>query len=221
MEIETGVEKELSTCGISFESEDGQCFTCGDVENFFIQETQPAQTKDYFWASLVNNLNKNSGLTIEGLEEGKEYVVAMQYQEGLKRSACYSVTPSKSISLTEANGESEAVEGDPRCFIATAAYGDPLAQELNVLRWFRDHVLMKTDVGKFLVETYYQMSPPVAEYISNSSVLKASVKISLWPLVSFIKVLKWISSWNYGWLWAAIIFMISLYFKTLRKSISY
>jgi len=55
------------------------------------------------------------------------------------------------------------------CFIATAAYGTSTATQVNVLRAFRDDVLLKSTVGSRLVDLYYQISPPIAEFISENS----------------------------------------------------
>jgi len=62
------------------------------------------------------------------------------------------------------------------CFIATAAYGTPTAEQLDVLREFRDSVLLESTVGSRLVDLYYQMSPPVADFISENSFVRTLVR---------------------------------------------
>jgi len=62
------------------------------------------------------------------------------------------------------------------CFIATAAYGTSTAAELDVLRAFRDEVLLESTLGSQLVEWYYQTSPPVADFISEHDVLRTLVR---------------------------------------------
>jgi len=62
------------------------------------------------------------------------------------------------------------------CFIATAAYGTPTAEQIDVLREFRDVVLLESTAGSQFVALYYQLSPPVADFISGSSFLRTLVR---------------------------------------------
>jgi len=70
------------------------------------------------------------------------------------------------------------------CFIATAAYGTPMAEEIGILREFRDEYLLTNPVGKALVEFYYKVSPPIAEFITEHPRLKPIVKAGLVPAVA-------------------------------------
>ncbi len=71
-----------------------------------------------------------------------------------------------------------------RCFIATAAYGTPMAEEIEILRDFRDEYLLTSPVGKALVEFYYRVSPPIAEFITEHPSLKPIVRAGLLPAVA-------------------------------------
>jgi len=62
------------------------------------------------------------------------------------------------------------------CFIATAAYGTHTAKQIDVLREFRDIVLLESTTGSQFVALYYQLSPPVADFISESSFLRTLVR---------------------------------------------
>jgi len=63
-----------------------------------------------------------------------------------------------------------------QCFIATAAYGTPIAKELDVLRAFRDEVLLENALSSGLVALYYDVSPPLAEFIAEHEAVKALVR---------------------------------------------
>ena len=73
------------------------------------------------------------------------------------------------------------------CFIATAAYGTPLAKEVQVLRRFRDNVLLQSSIGRSFVDWYYAVSPAVANRIEGSEVQKSVVRAILTPLIAIIE----------------------------------
>jgi uncharacterized repeat protein (TIGR02543 family) len=62
------------------------------------------------------------------------------------------------------------------CFIATAAYGSATAEQIDVLREFRDGVLLESAAGSQLVDLYYRLSPSVADFISGNSLLRTLVR---------------------------------------------
>lgn len=71
------------------------------------------------------------------------------------------------------------------CFIATAAYGSPLAQQLNVLRQFRDDCLPKT-----LTSIYYHVSPPFAQLLQKHLRTRIAVRHFIDFIISVLKRLK-------------------------------
>jgi len=75
------------------------------------------------------------------------------------------------------------IKSSDNCFIATAAYGTPLASEVRHLRAFRDRYLMSSRPGHAFVAAYYRVSPPVARFIRESETLRAIVRSTLTPLV--------------------------------------
>jgi hypothetical protein len=62
------------------------------------------------------------------------------------------------------------------CFIATAAFASSDAEEVVILRRFRDEHLIGSRVGDWFVKAYYRVSPPIAEAIAESPMLRAMVR---------------------------------------------
>ena len=73
------------------------------------------------------------------------------------------------------------------CFIATAAYGNPMSMELDVLRHWRDRTLKNTSIGSRLVGLYYSTSPPLAHIISRSETMRKYVRGTLLPIVNVLR----------------------------------
>ena len=75
------------------------------------------------------------------------------------------------------------------CFIATAAYGTETASQLDILRDFRDQVLLNNALGARFVEAYYRLSPPVANFIAKNDFLRAVVREAF--INPVVNLLKW------------------------------
>ena len=91
------------------------------------------------------------------------------------------------------------VTGQPQrmgCFIATAAYGTDTAKEIDILREFRDAILLPNSLGAKFVSFYYKTSPPIANFISQHEVLRTAVR------VGFVDPIVEILNWTHD-LWSA------------------
>jgi glucose/arabinose dehydrogenase len=73
--------------------------------------------------------------------------------------------------------------GGGSCFIATAAFGSPLAQDVQALRNFRDRYLATNVPGRVFIALYYRLSPPVADLISQHHALRAATRLILRPAI--------------------------------------
>ena len=74
---------------------------------------------------------------------------------------------------------------DSPCFIATAAYGSPHGNYIDLLRAFRDEYLMAHPIGKRWVALYYRYSPPMAGFIADHPKMRKGVRLILLPFVAF------------------------------------
>ena len=81
------------------------------------------------------------------------------------------------------------------CFVATAVYGTDTGEEINILREFRDVVLLTSRLGAEFVSLYYEVSPSIAEVIWQHDFLRTAVR------VGFIDPVVAILDWSYA-LWS-------------------
>lgn len=75
------------------------------------------------------------------------------------------------------------------CFIATAAYGTETASQLDILRDFRDQVLLDNALGSRFVAGYYRVSPVVADFIAQDDFLRAVLRETL--INPVVNLLQW------------------------------
>jgi len=74
------------------------------------------------------------------------------------------------------------------CFIATAVYGSASAQEVILLRTFRDEILTRSKTGRQFTKFYYRLSPSIANLIASRHVLKTTIrKLVLEPTIWLLK----------------------------------
>lgn len=87
-----------------------------------------------------------------------------------------------------AAGGHHSGHGGP-CFIATAAYGTPMAADIDTLRAFRDTYLLHSSAGTAFVDTYYRISPAIASIVAKSPVLAAGIRLILLPVIFAAKLI--------------------------------
>ena len=140
------------------------CFACKDVKCQIPGSPWPvtdwvSKELDGTYAALVTGLDPKTTY---------EFKAQLKYDDNgtviIEGATLYFTTDKSSLPPSEG------------CFIATAAYGTPTAEQIDVLREFRDVVLLESTVGSQFVALYYQLSPPVADFISGSSVLRTLVR---------------------------------------------
>jgi hypothetical protein len=73
------------------------------------------------------------------------------------------------------------------CFVATAAYGTPMADEIGALRRFRDRHLLPNPVGAALVEAYYAIGPDLASLVAADEDRRAAARTLLSPIVALAR----------------------------------
>jgi len=96
-------------------------------------------------------------------------------------------------SAKEANDEKPKDKSS--CFVATAAYGTPMAEDIDVLRTYRDDVLADSPHGQAFIDWYYQNGPVAADFIANRPILRFGVReLVLRPMVGALRLTE--GSWK-------------------------
>jgi hypothetical protein len=164
------------------------------------------------------------GVTFTDLKPDTNYIAFMQYERGIKRSACTTGTPILDVTLSDRNGEGTAGKGNPSCFVASVAFGSRIHPYIGHLRWLRDAYLLKFDFGKQFVSWYYKNGEQLAKKVSQSVLLTLVVKMILLPIIGAAFVLRVLGPQNMAlgivflfsawWLIRRLIQDRSLYLKT-------
>lgn len=137
------------------------------------------------------------------LPQGKSMTIKVTFSPGQvagTQTATLAITSdadisSSNISLTgtgqntssSGTGNAGTGGGGGGCFIATAAYGSYLDPHVEVLRKFRDTNLITNAPGRAFVKVYYQLSPPIADFIKEHEALKTATRFVLTPVVYGVK----------------------------------
>jgi len=117
--------------------------------------------------------------TLPGLLPGTTYFVGIRAFDDCRNRSELTV-----LELVTPGRESGEVDA---CFIATAAYGSPLAADVQMLRHVRDGLLRKTVLGELAVEAYYTFGPAAAGVIRESELLRATARELLEPIVRYAR----------------------------------
>jgi hypothetical protein len=117
-----------------------------------------------------------------GLVAQTEYFVAVRAVD-----ACNGAGP---IGVQEVQTPAREFTTVSPCFVATAAYGDPLATRVGTLRRLRDRHLSSNRLGRALVTAYHAFGPELADLIRDNESLRAVARAALAPAVRVAESLE-------------------------------
>ncbi|MBS7638102.1 carboxypeptidase regulatory-like domain-containing protein [Candidatus Bathyarchaeota archaeon] len=151
--------------------------------------SSPTEKKEYSISSPDGKFEYNLKLEAKG---------TWRVKARIPESSTYTTAESSEIQITAEEVKAE----EKRCIIATVTFGSEVAPEVNLLRAFRDGLILSTQAGRgFYVAFdafYYSWSTPVANFIEENPILKPVVKALIYPLLGILKLTAWASSPIFG-----------------------
>lgn len=138
-----------------------------------------------------NTRNDNcTGATVAPSQNCTVQIVFSPRSTG-SRSATLSIssndpdTPTQTVSLSGSGTEGDIFISSGStgsfCFISTSTRGSGLEDYMDILRKFRDVILLRSPLGQTLVDFYYQHSPGLARVIARHDFLRKAVGVGLVP----------------------------------------
>ena len=143
-----------------------------------------ATITDYGSASTRDADGTARSLTLDGLSNGDTVWVTIQPIDHAGNGAQISVDASGRALFEQAtpiSGQTFAEIGgiDDRCFVVTAAWGDPRSPLVDAWRFFRDGFLARIPGGRLLIAWYYDHSPPAAAWLSRHALARDLARVAL------------------------------------------
>lgn len=120
--------------------------------------------------------------SLGGLSAQTHYYVGVRAVDG-----CAMAGP---LSVAEITTEPRVFATVSPCFVATAAYGTPLAAEISALRRFRDRHLANNVLGRAFVAVYGVVGPKLASVIREHDGLRAASRALLAPAVAIARLMQ-------------------------------
>ncbi len=126
-------------------------------------------------AGDVASAQSTRTIQVDGLQVDFPYTIGIR-----AKNFCGDTSEIMTINVNTTIREFATVDA---CFVATAAHGTIEAQEVVALRSFRDRTLMGNAAGRALVDLYYRVSPPIADFIRADDDRRSVTRAVLAPIV--------------------------------------
>lgn len=165
--LEGGSTVAAYTYNISMIQDDGNLLALGDENGW--EEIDDVATSNNF------NSDDDADARVVIANDGDDTISI----ESGNPSAIYA---SNAVPSLESGGGDSS--GFDFCFIATAAYGTPMAEEIGVLRGVRDRFMLTNALGAAIADAYYRVSPPVAEQLAQNEAARGAVRGVLTPIIA-------------------------------------
>jgi hypothetical protein len=164
--------------------DDGQVGTITGYELRYLANRE--MTEDTFSEGMLFAANlapvapgRMQVVELTGLLPETDYYVGVRAFDDCRNTSVLTI-----VKLTTA---ARAVGEVDWCFVATAAYGSRMANDVELLRHARDSLLTKTIAGELAVETYYTFGPALAGLVGESDLLRVTARSVLAPIIAWVR----------------------------------
>tara|TARA_B110001454_G_scaffold219200_1_gene251832 strand:+ start:56644 stop:58059 length:1416 start_codon:yes stop_codon:yes gene_type:complete len=180
--------------------------TYSNLTMFYAEKSASASVLDTLKSITNKSANSSVGLTttvgdplssykIEGLENGtadssKTYCFLPALKDATGTYLYFldfqanGITTDQFNNMCASPSEVVGILSDKDCFIATVAFGSRNHMFLDILREFRNKYLHPFSWGKKFIKFYYANGPGWAKRISENTLAKAVVKVTLLPVIA-------------------------------------
>ncbi|MBW1933375.1 MAG: Ig-like domain-containing protein [Deltaproteobacteria bacterium] len=185
----TSTSPAADATGVAVDASISATFSEAIDSSTITEDTFTVSTSGSNISGTVSYSNKTATFKPSGnLANSKTYKATVT--KGVKDKAGNAMASNYSWSFTTISGGSNGSSGGGEtggggggCFIATACYGSPMAEEVKILCAFRDQYLLTNPVGQRLVRFYYCYSPKAADFIRDKEHIKTILRAVLKPLI--------------------------------------
>lgn len=136
-------------------------------------DSMPVSTRVTYDASGLPSI------TLSGLLPTTDYSIGIRAYDN-----CFNRSALATIEVATLDHEYGEVDW---CFIATAAYGSPMATDVASLRQFRDAILSSSVLGQLAVSSYYTFGPALSGVVGESDLLRTTARALLAPVVEAVR----------------------------------
>ncbi len=142
----------------------------------------PAEFESASPAPAIEPASRGTAATVEllNLKPDVDYIVGLRVNGACRKQSAVQTASFKTTSI-----KFKTVEG---CFVATAAFGSALEPQVEMLRRFRDRVLLGSVPGRMFTAFYYQASPALARQLRGVEWARGLARLALEPLVALARV---------------------------------